>query len=321
MRQFGTLLIAVLAVVVSCPAPAAHHEKGHEQKAVLITGASTGIGRNMAETLAEKGYFVYAGARKQKDLDALNAIDNIQAIRLDVTVQDEIDTAVKTVTAAGRGLYGLVNNAGVFTGGPLIETDIGELEWIFDVNVLGVYRVTQAFAPLILESKGRIINISSISGALDWPLGGMYTMSKHAVETYTDTLALELERFGVGVSAIEPGNFKSDISQSARKRLSDKAVANEDTRYAEEWAGFSDSPADRSQYKEPDAVTAAALHALSSESPRLRYMVVPDQQEAEWTITELVTELVQWNGDQPYSYSRDQLIEMLDAAINAEAGE
>lgn len=83
------------------------------QKAVLVTGASSGIGRNIAERLASEGYFVYAGARKDKDLQALSNIDNIQGVRFDVTIQSEIDAAVKTVEAGGRGLYGIVNNARV----------------------------------------------------------------------------------------------------------------------------------------------------------------------------------------------------------------
>ena len=96
-------------------------EQGAKQKAVLVTGASTGIGRNIPERLASEGYFVYAGARKEKDLEALNQIENVQSIRLDVTVQEEIDAAVATVTDAGRGLYGVVNNAGVAVIGPMIE--------------------------------------------------------------------------------------------------------------------------------------------------------------------------------------------------------
>jgi NAD(P)-dependent dehydrogenase (short-subunit alcohol dehydrogenase family) len=308
-------LAALLILCVSAPAAADPVGDESAQKAVLVTGASSGIGRRITESLASRGYYVYAGARKQEDLDALNAIENVEAIRLDVTIQDEIDSAAETVRQGGRGLYGLVNNAGVFTGGPLIETDIGELQWIFDVNVYGVYRVTQAFAPLIIESKGRIVNISSISGILDWPMGGLYTMSKHAIEAYNDTLALELARFGVGVSAIEPGNFKSDISMSARARIAEKSVQIEDTRYPEEWARMTDSPEDRSQYKDPEEVAEAALHALFDDNPKPRYMVVPNQKEAQWTIGEAIKELVELNERQPYSYNREQLIEMIDAAM------
>jgi NAD(P)-dependent dehydrogenase (short-subunit alcohol dehydrogenase family) len=310
-------LAALLMFSVSTPVAADSHEQENAKKAVLVTGASSGIGRRITELLASEGYFVYAGARSQQDLDALDALENVEAVRLDVTAQDEIDAAVETVRKGGRGLYGLVNNAGVATLGPLIETDIGELQWLFDVNVYGVYRVTQAFAPLIIEAKGRIINISSISGVLEWPMGGLYTMSKHAVEAFSDTLALEMARFDVKVSAIEPGNFKSDISSSAMARMAKQGVQRPDTRYAEEWKRFTDRPADRSQYKEPDEVAAAVLHGLFDSKPKARYMVVPNQEEAQRTIGEAIKELVELNEGQPYSYNREQLIEMIDAAMAA----
>ena len=308
-------LAALLLFCLSTTVVAGAQAPENANKAVLVTGASSGIGLRITELLASQGYFVYAGARSQKDLDALNALENVEAVRLDVTVQDEIDAAVETVRKGGRGLYGLVNNAGVFTGGPLIETDIGELQWLFDINVYGVYRVTQAFAPLIIESQGRIVNISSISGVLAWPMGGLYTMSKHAIEAYSDTLALEMARFGVKASAIEPGNFKSDITASARARIAQSGVQRADTQYAEEWAGFTNRPEDRSQYKEPDEVAEAAVHALFDDNPKPRYLVVPNQDEAQRTISKLISELIELNERQPYSYSREQLIGMIDAAM------
>ena len=142
------------------------------QKAILVTGASTGIGRKITEVLAAEGFYVYAGARKQADLDALNAIDNVQAIKLDVTVQEEIDAAVATVEAGGKGLFGLINNAGVYIGGPIADVPLDEFQWLMDVNVYGVYRMTQAFAPMIIESKGRISTVGSISGTLSGRYSG-----------------------------------------------------------------------------------------------------------------------------------------------------
>ena len=111
----------------------------------------------------------------------------------------------------GRGLWGVVNNAGVNVVGPMIEFEELDLDFLFDVNIYGVYRVTKAFAPMIIESQGRIINISSISGILSSYGYGTYAMSKHAIEAYTDALADEMRELGVKVSAVEPGNYQSRI--------------------------------------------------------------------------------------------------------------
>jgi NAD(P)-dependent dehydrogenase (short-subunit alcohol dehydrogenase family) len=190
-----------------------------DQRAVLVTGASTGIGRKITELLAAEGHFVYAGARKPDDIAALSAIDNVQGIRLDVTIQEEIDAAVQLVEEGGRGLYAVVNNAGVNVLAPLIEIDEEELDFLFDVNIYGPYRITKAFAPLIIESQGRISNISSISGTLSGPLYGIYSMSKHALEAYTDSLSIEMGILGVKVSAVEPGNFKTNIFHNRCDRM------------------------------------------------------------------------------------------------------
>ena len=270
------------------------------QKAVLVTGASSGIGRKVTERLATEGYFVYAAARKEEDLRALDAIENVDSIRLDVTRPEEIAAAVEFVRKAGRGLHGLVNNAGVAVVGPLTETKEEDLRFVFDVNVFGPYRVTKAFAPLILESGGRITTISSIAGILSRPPLGAYSMSKHAVEAFGDTLAAELEPKGVKVSLIEPGNYRSEISRNASVRM-----------------GLGpDSPmADRSRFPEPDDVATAVVHALFDANPKRRYMVVPERREAELTIGKAIEELVQLNERQPYSYDRDELVKMLDAAL------
>ena len=193
MKTLLYLSLITMSVISMSLSIADNHAKDQQQKAVLITGATTGIGRLTAETLAKDGYFVYAGARKQRDIDALNKIANIQAVKLDVTKQDQVDAAFATIKNAGRGLYGLVNNAGVGSGGPLIEQPEDNIRWLFDVNVFGVFKVTQAFAPLIIESKGRIVTIGSISGILTWMGGGDYTMSKHAIEAFSETLAIEME--------------------------------------------------------------------------------------------------------------------------------
>jgi NAD(P)-dependent dehydrogenase (short-subunit alcohol dehydrogenase family) len=235
MRDFFRLAaISVVLFAASACFADSHSDGASQQKAVLITGASSGIGRHATEALAAEGYFVYAGARKQKDLDALNEIPNVQAIRLDVTKQEEVDAAVETVRNGGRGLHGLVNNAGVAAGGPLIELDEDAVRWLFDVNVFGVFKVTQAFAPLIIESKGRITTIGSISGIGTWIGGGDYTMSKHAIEAFSDTLALEMERFDVKASVIQPGNYKSDIVKTLKARTGELSEDQKNSPYFED---------------------------------------------------------------------------------------
>ncbi len=308
-------IIALALTALATPVSADHHGDG--QKAILITGASTGIGRYMAERLAKDGYHVYAGARKQEDIDALSTIDNIEGIRLDVTKQDEIDAAVETVKKGGRGLYGLVNNAGIFLGGPAVDVPVEELEWIMNVNVYGPYRVTQAFAPMIIESKGRITTTGSISGILSGRFFSHYSMTKHAIEAYTDSLAMEMAPLGVAVSVIEPGNYDSRIGESAKKRMQSRIdeYRNSGSPFAEAFEEFINRDWDRGQYKAPDEVAEAAAAFFSADKPLRRYMVVPREEEAGWTIGQIIAETVQLNEGQAYRYTRDELVAMLDAAL------
>src|SRR5210317_1926145 len=289
-----------------------------DQKAILVTGASTGIGRHLAESLAAEGYHVYAGARKDKDLAELDSIENITAVRLDVTKQDQVDAAVKKVKADGGGLYALVNNAGVGGGDFVADTPIDDQSFVYRVNVEGVYRTTQAFTPLLIESKGRIVTTGSIAGTLSWPGGSAYSGSKHWIEAFTDALAGEMAEQEVSVSVVEPGNYKSNIRRTsvAREVEQVKASGGEVT---EEMKQAYEKTAERElSYKEPDEVTEAFMHALFSDEPLLRYMVVPNKREAERTIGTKINELVQLNQWSPHGFSRDELVQMLDAALSPE---
>lgn len=317
-----TIAAALLltALLVLSGTSLARQDVSEEQKAILVTGASTGIGRNIAETLAREGHFVYAGARKQSDIDALSAIENIRGIRLDVTVQEEIDAAVETIEKEGRGLYGLVNNAGVAVLAPLIEVDEDDMQFQMDVNLFGPYRVTKAFAPLIIASKGRITTTGSISGILSGFLVGPYSMSKHAIEAYTDSLAREMQKFDVEVSVVEPGNYNSAIYDSILRRIKQRDQTTEGSLYKEELDRLLSNASSRPKDKEPDEVSSAVLDALFEVNPKRRYMVVPVERQAEITIRKVIEELVQLNERHRYSYDREALIEMLDEAL-AESGD
>jgi NAD(P)-dependent dehydrogenase (short-subunit alcohol dehydrogenase family) len=288
MRTIFSLLLA-LALAGTAAA---------EQKAVLVTGASTGIGRSITGHLAAKGYFVYAGARKSADLKALGEIENVQPIKLDVTRPEDIDAAVATITKAGRGLHGLVNNAGIASVGPIADVSLEEFDLVMKVNAYGPYHVSRAFAPLIIASKGRVTTIGSISGILASRDLAAYAMSKHAVEAFTDSYAQQMAPLGVMVNVVEPGNYNSDIGKNASKRT-----------------GAESRFTDRSKYKQPDEVAAAVELALFEANPKRRYMVVPEQREAEITIRKQIEQLVQLNEDQPYTYDREALIKMLDEAL------
>ncbi len=314
MNKLVQFVVAIAVAFFAVPQTvfADHNES------ILITGASTGIGRNLAESLAADGYHVYAGARKDADLAELNAIDNVTAVKLDVTQQDQVDAAVEMITKKGTGLYALVNNAGVGGGDTVIDTPIEDQTFVYKVNVEGVYRITQAFAPLIIESKGRIITTGSIAGTISaYPGFTAYSGSKHWIEAFTDGFATEVEPLGVSVSVVEPGNYKSNIRRTSVERELEQVTSDGGEVTAEMKAAYEATAARELSYKEPDEVTEAFMHALFSDKPLRRYVVVPNEAEQERTIGTHINELVQLNQWGPYSYSRDELIAMLDAALSA----
>jgi NAD(P)-dependent dehydrogenase (short-subunit alcohol dehydrogenase family) len=310
------LVAAMLVIGFSTDAISKQETK---MKSVLVTGASTGIGRNLAETLASNGYHVYAGARKDKDLAALNAIENITSVKLDVTKQDEIDAVVALIREKGTGLYALVNNAVLGNRGMISEAPIEDHNFVYRVNVEGVYRVTKAFSSLIVESKGRISTTGSIAGTLTRAGGSAYSGSKHWIEAFTDALALEMAPLGVMVSVIQPGNYQSHIRRSGVLRVFAKVKAAGGEITPDMQKMLVDTTARELSFKKPDEVSAAFMHALFDEKPLRRYVVTPNQQEQALTISTKIRQLVELNQWGPHSYTRDQLIEMLDKTIAEKA--
>jgi NAD(P)-dependent dehydrogenase (short-subunit alcohol dehydrogenase family) len=289
--------------------------QGAPQRAVLVTGASSGIGRVIAERLAKEGFFVYAGARQADDIAALSKIPNMRGVRLDVTSTADVAAVAKQIQTDGRGLYGLVNNAGVATGGPLIATDDAELTRVLDVNVVGPLRVTRGMAPLLIASKGRVVTISSISGILSGAMLGVYSMSKHAVEAFGDALGAEMAGVGVTSSLIEPGNYRSDIGRNTMTAAVAAAEKAKGTPFEAAMQNFVRAMGNYDSYPQPDSVASAALHAFTAPQPRPRYMVVPAANQAAVTVRKAMEEMVQLNHGHQFSYDREALIKMLDEAL------
>lgn len=276
-------------------------------KAVLVTGASTGIGRKITERLAARGYFVYATARKEADLKALGAIPNVQALRLDVTKPEDIAAAVATISKAGRGLHGLVNNAGVGTINSIADMSFEEFDLCMRVNVYGPVMMIKAFQPLVVAARGSIVNIGSISGVLASRRIPAYVMSKHAIEGLTDSLAAELAPLGVEVSVVEPGNYRSNLDNSMLERLSEEEKTH--------WVKAGGGKLDSSQYPEPDEVAVAVEHALFDANPKRRYVVSPEPVIVEKAMRKQMEQLVQLNEGHRYTLDREALVRMLDEAL------
>ena len=311
-RPFFVLILTLLTSSILLASSVIALSPKLEAKSILITGATTGIGRNLAETLAERGYHVYGGARTDDEIRELDAISNITAIRLDVTKQDQIDAAVKRIREIGTGLYALVNNAGIGGGGPVLTTLVEDQTSVYTVNVEGVYRVTKAFAPLVIEAQGRITTTGSVAGIISSSSYNAYSGSKHWIEAFTDGLAQEMKPFGVHVSVIEPGNYQSHIRRSSVLRAFDKVVAAGGEITKEMQKQYDQTAAYELSLKKPDEVSEAFMHALFSDQPLRRYVVTPNADSQKYTIGTKVQQLVQLNQWGPYTYSRDELVGMLD---------
>jgi NAD(P)-dependent dehydrogenase (short-subunit alcohol dehydrogenase family) len=310
------ILITLSALLLAPGFAASSPAEQNASKAVLVTGASSGIGRKITERLAGDGYFVYATARKDADLKALGAIKNVQPLRLDVTQAADIAAAVEAVNKGGRGLYGLVNNAGIATWGTIADMTLEEFDLTMKVNAYGPVVMTKAFEPLIVGQKGRIVIIGSVSGIIAGRDLAAYTMSKHAVEGLADSLAQQLAPMGAQASIVEPGAYKSNIDENMMSRSTLSEAAKADLIKVE-------GPAlDPKQYPEADDVAEAVEHALFDPSPKRRYLVVPrhfhdklNSHVVEDTIRWQIRQLVQLNEGQPYTYDRATIVRMLDEEL------
>ena len=292
---------------------------------VLVTGTSSGIGRAITELLSSQGHEVIATARRRSDLEALARLRGVTPLRLDVTEDDEVGKIAQWIRDSRKGLYGLVNNAGVGGFGPLVETPVAELQRVLDVNLYGVHRVTRACFPFLKASCGRVVNISSVAGIGTMPFFAGYGVSKHALEGYSDILRSELASFGIRVSTIEPANFRSEINSNfAGDRESDLTAMIRRSEFADPLrtavdyvtGGRTPDP-HRSRFPAPRPVAEAVADALYSAAPRVRYLVV-DAQEPEMAgqiYDRVLTQLSELNQGHAYTLSGEDLAARLRKVI------
>jgi len=182
------------------------------ERAIVVTGASSGIGYAVAELAARSGFTVFAGVRNDADARRMGAIDaRVRPLRLDVTDAEGIEQAAQAVRSAGVALVGLVNNAGIAFGGPLETVPIPELRRQFDVNCFGAIATTQAFLPVLRQQRSRIVFIGSVSGRIATPYIAPYSASKFALRALADALRIELAPAGIDVCLVEPGSVATPI--------------------------------------------------------------------------------------------------------------
>ena len=242
-------------------------------KYALVTGATSGLGKEIAKRVSESGWYVFACGRNEKALDELRNTTYVHPLCVDVTKQDSIDAAYEEVTKVTDRLDAIINFSGVQQMSSLVEGNIDIVSDMIEVNLMGMVRMNKTFFPLIKKAKGRIINCSSECGWMTpQPFNGPYTLSKYAVEAYNDSLRRELMFVDVPVIKIQPGSFKTAMHGSTAKSF--ERLSNSTTMY--------DDVLDKMRVmmdielkmaNDPKYLVDAVMKALESETPRQKYRV------------------------------------------------
>lgn len=243
------------------------------QKSVLVTGASSGIGLATAEYLAAQGFHIYAGARDKNALLFLSKISNITPVKLDVTDTSDIIEVKRIIEEKATGLFGLVNNAGITKAGPLMDVTVEDMRAQFEVNLFGIHQITRALFPFILQATGRIVMMSSDSGFFATPFVGPYCSSKFAVEGYSDSLRREITPYGVKVILIEPGRIATPIWDKGEKML--MSAKHQNSIFWKEVKALGDYSIRKGKTTglSPLVVAKIVYQALILKKPKLRYIV------------------------------------------------
>lgn len=260
-------------------------QKESDSRAVVVTGAGSGIGFETALWLAKQGYRVFAGVHRKESISAFDAIDRdrLLPLVLDVSDDESIAECVHTLVdhTGDAGLYGLINNAAIWVGGPLEFVAMSEIRRAFDVNFFGLVAMTQASLPLLRRAcPGRIVNISSLAGVVGVPTLGPYSASKSAVESFSDCLRVELRKWQIPVTLVQPGVIATPMHDKGMEGDSERFDAipePEKDLYAGSFEKrtrtFLES---RKRAIPPERVARLIAKILAVKQPRARYSLGPD---------------------------------------------
>jgi NAD(P)-dependent dehydrogenase (short-subunit alcohol dehydrogenase family) len=253
---------------------------GPPSKAVLITGCSSGIGAATAQRLAQRGFTVYASARRLESIEPLQAF-GCRLLRLDVTDEASMQAAVEAVVSEHGAVGVLVNNAGYSQGGPIEQVSMDAVRRQFETNVFGAIYLTQlVLGGMRAQRWGRIVNVGSMGGRLTFPGGGLYHATKHSLEAISDALRFEVAGFGVGVTLIEPGLIASDFAKTAVATVVESGRDGEDpyrefnAKLAAMTVGVYESPI-RHLGGSPEVVAKAIEKAITRRRAPSRMLLTP----------------------------------------------
>ena len=243
------------------------------KKVILLTGASSGIGYQTAESLAKEGHIVYGAARRIEKMEDLKQF-GVKSIYLDITDENSIKNVVDTIIGNEGRIDVLINNAGYGSFGAVEDVEINEARRQFEVNLFGLARLVQLVLPHMRKQKsGRIINVSSMGGRLTTYFGAWYHATKYALEAFSDALRMEVSDFGIDVSLIEPGGIKTEWGIIAADKLEKSAKGGAYEKEAMKTAKGMKKQYSGNLLSNPIVITKAISKAVNSNRPKARYLI------------------------------------------------
>ena len=241
------------------------------QPTSLVTGASVGMGKDIAKTLTQSGFIVYAVAHRLESMEDLKPL-GIIPLHMDITVDDDSKTVLETIKKNRGSVDILVNNAGFGLHGPVEEIPIKDARYQFEVNLFGLARLTQLIIPYMREKKaGGIINISSVGGEIYTPMGAWYHATKHALEGWSDCLRLELKSFGIDVIVVQPGLVKTEFDSVMASLIKKYSKNSPYSALMKKLSLMTQNMYKLKQAAPPSTISALVLKAAQARRPKTRY--------------------------------------------------